>query len=144
MAFGLTGAPGTFQKTMNTTWAPVLRKCVLVFFDDILVYSASFEDHVVHLQQVFELLSTEQWKIKLSKCTFAKNQVAYLGHLITQQGVATDASKISAISSWPIPQNVKELRSFLGLAGYYRKFVKHFGIINQPLTKLLKKNTLFI
>jgi hypothetical protein len=144
MAFGLTGAPGTFQKTMNTTWAPVLRKCVLVFFDDILVYSASFEDHVVHLQQVFELLSTEQWKIKLSKCTFAKNQVAYLGHLITQQGVATDASKISAISSWPIPQNVKELRSFLGLAGYYRKFVKHFGIINQPLPKLLKKNTLFI
>jgi hypothetical protein len=144
MAFGLTGAPGTFQKTMNTTWAPVLRKCVLVFFDDILVYSASFEDHVVHLQQVFELLSTKQWKIKLSKCTFAKNQVAYLGHLITQQGVATDASKISAISSWPIPQNVKELRSFLGLAGYYRKFVKHFGIINQPLTKLLKKNTMFI
>jgi hypothetical protein len=144
MAFGLTGAPGTFQKTMNTTWAPVLRKCVLVFFDDILVYSASFEDHVVHLQQVFELLSTEQWKIKLSKCTFAKNQVAYLGHLITQQGVATDASKISAISSWPIPQNVKELRSFLGLAGYYHKFVKHFGIINQPLPKLLKKNTLFI
>jgi hypothetical protein len=144
MAFGLTGAPGTFQKTMNTTLAPVLRKCVLVFFDDILVYSASFKDHVVHLQQVFELLSTEQWKIKLSKCTFSKNQVAYLGYLITQQGVATDASKISAISSWPIPQNVKELRSFLGLAGYYRKFVKHFGIINQPLTKLLKKNTLFI
>jgi hypothetical protein len=144
MAFGLTGAPGTFQKTMNTTLAPVLRKCVLVFFDDILVYSASFKDHVVHLQQVFELLSTEQWKIKLSKCTFSKNQVAYLGYLITQQGVATDASKISAISSWPIPQNVKELRSFLGLAGYYRKFVKHFGIINQPLTKLLKKNTMFI
>jgi hypothetical protein len=144
MAFSLIGAPGTFQKAMYTTLAPLLRKCVLVFFDDILVYSASFEDHVVHLQQVFELLFVEQWKIKLPKCAFATNQVAYLGHLITQQGVATNASKISAISSWLVPQIVKVLRGFLGLAGYYHKFVKHFSIISQPLTKLLKKNTLFI
>jgi hypothetical protein len=89
-------------------------------------------------------LASDHWKIKLSKCTFAETHVAYHGHLISQQGVATNASKISAISSWHVPQNVKELQSFLGLAGYYRKFVKHFGIISQPLTKLLKKNTLFL
>jgi hypothetical protein len=112
MAFDLTGAPGTFQKAMNTTRTPLLRKCVVVFFDDILVYNSSFEGHLLHLQQVFELLAVGQWKIKLSICAFAQNQVSYMGHLITQQGVATDASKISAISSWPSPQNVKELSSF--------------------------------
>jgi hypothetical protein len=83
MAFGLTGALGTFQKAMNTTLQPFLRKCVLVFFYDILVYSSSFEDHLQHLQQVFELLSADQWKVKLSKCSFAQNQVAYLDHIIS-------------------------------------------------------------
>jgi hypothetical protein len=144
MAFGLTGAPGTFQKAMNTTLSPLLRKCVLVFFDDILVYNSSFESHLQHLQMVLELLAAENWKIKLSKCSFAQNQISYLGHLISSQGVATDQGKISAISVWPTPCNIKELRSFLGLAGYYRKFVKYFGVISQPLTKLLKKGVLFV
>jgi hypothetical protein len=142
MAFGLTEAPGTFQRAMNTTLAPVLRKCALVFFDDILVYSATLDDHLRHLQQVFELLEVDQWKIKLSKCTFAQNQVSYLGHLISIHGVATNSSKITAIADWPAPKNIKELRSFLGLAGYYRKFVKNFGIICRPLTQLLKKDYL--
>jgi hypothetical protein len=101
MAFGLTGAHGTFQRAMNTTLAPLLRKCALVFFDDILVYNKSLEDHISHLLQVFTLLSQEQWKIKLSKCTFAQNQVTYLGHLISSQGVATDPGKISTIATWP-------------------------------------------
>jgi hypothetical protein len=103
MAFGLTGAPGTFQRAIRTTLAPLLRKSVLVFFDDILVYTKAFEEHVHHLQQVFELLVAEQWKIKLSKCSFAQNVVSYLGHVISQEGLATDPSKIYAISSWPIP-----------------------------------------
>lgn len=144
MAFGLTGAPGSFQEAMNSTLAPYLRKFVLVFFDDILVYSSSYEEHVVHLRLVFALLSKDQWKIKLSKCSFSQKEIRYLGHIISEQGVSTDPSKISAISQWPRPVNAKELRSFLGLAGYYRKFVRHFGIISKPLTDLLNKHALFV
>jgi hypothetical protein len=129
---------------MNTTLGPLLRKCVLVFFYDILVYSPSFESHLQHLQQMLELLAAESWKIKLSKCSFAQNQISYLVHLISNLGVATDQGKISAILPWPTPSSIKELRSFLGLAGYYRKFVKHFRVISQPLTKLLKKGELFV
>jgi hypothetical protein len=144
MAFGLTGAPGTFQKAMNHTLAPLLRKCTIVFFDDILVYSRSLQDHFTHLQQVFELLSSDHWKIKMSKCSFAQPQVTYLGHIISSAGVATDPAKIQAIVAWPVPKCVKELRSFLGLSGYYRKFIRHYGVICQPLTALLKKGALYV
>jgi hypothetical protein len=84
MVFGLTGAPRTFQRAMNTTLAPLLRKSVLVFFNDILVYSSSFEAHLQHLYEVFTLLQANQWKIKLSKCSFAQPQISYLGHLISK------------------------------------------------------------
>lgn len=144
MAFGLTGAPGTFQEAMNSTLAPYLRKFVLVFFDDILIYSRTFEEHIMHIKLVFELLVKDQWKVKFSKCTFAQKQISYLGYVISEQGVSTDPAKISAISQWPSPTNAKELRSFLGLAGYYRKFVRHFGVISKTLTELLKKHTIFV
>lgn len=144
MAFGLTGAPGTFQRAMNQTLFPLLRKCALVFFDDILIYSATLEDHLKHLQQVFELLSRDAWKVKMNKCSFAQNQVSYLGHIVSVAGVATDPAKIQAIADWPKPANVKELRSFLGLAGYYRKFIRHFGIICHPLHGLLKKGVVYV
>uniref|UniRef100_A0A0A8ZHA2 Reverse transcriptase domain-containing protein n=1 Tax=Arundo donax TaxID=35708 RepID=A0A0A8ZHA2_ARUDO len=144
MAFGLTGAPNTFQNAMNSSLAPLLRKCVLVFFDDILVYSRTYEDHIMHLRLVLELLAKDHWKVKLSKRSFAQRSIAYLGHVISAQGVGTDPNKISAIVNWPTPTNVKELRSFLGLAGYYRKFVRHFAIISKPLTNLLKKHCLFV
>lgn len=100
MAFGLTGAPGTLQGAMNTTLAPGLRKFVLVFFDDILVYSRSFEEHLDHLSQVFEWLAKDQWKIKLSKCKFAQREIAYLGHVVSERRIATDPAKIQDISSW--------------------------------------------
>lgn len=119
MAFGLSGAPGTFLKAMNTTLAPLLRWCALVFFDDILVYSITFEEHLTHLRAVFELLHRDQWLVKPSKCTFGQRQLKYLGHLISEKGMATDPAKISAMLQWPSPRSVKELRSFLGLAGYY-------------------------
>ncbi|RLM68934.1 putative gag-pol polyprotein [Panicum miliaceum] len=144
MAFGLSGAPATFQKAMNTTLAPALRKFALVFFDDILIYSQSYEEHLEHIKQVLQLLAKDQWKVKLSKCSFAQGQVSYLGHVISQEGVSTDPSKVKAVLEWPIPKCVKELRGFLGFAGYYRKFVKHFGIIAKPLTELLKKGAIFI
>lgn len=139
MAFGLTGAPTTFQSAMNATLAPVLRKFAFVFFDDILI-----EEHVDHLQQVLSLLQTHQWQVKLSKCAFAQSSISYLGHVISGSGVATDPSKIITITQWPVPTNVKEVRVFLGITGYYRKFIHHHGIIAQPLTALLRKGTLFV
>ena len=129
---------------MNATLAPGLRKFVIVFFDDILVYSRSYEEHLDHIRQVFEWLARDQWKLKFSKCKFAQQSIAYLGHIVSENGVATDPAKVEAVVTWPVPQSVKELRSFLGLAGYYRKFLRHFGIISQPLTNLLRKNTMFV
>jgi hypothetical protein len=93
------GAPSTFQRAMNHTLAPLLRKHALVFFDDILVYSASLDEHISHLEQVFELLSTDDWKVKLSKCKFSQQQVAYLGHVVNSKGVSTDPVKIEAIAN---------------------------------------------
>lgn len=129
---------------MNVTLKPLLRKCVLVFFDDILIYSKTLEEHVEHIQQVFSLLAQDKWLLKHSKCQFAQQSIAYLGHVISADGVSTDPSKIQSIQSWPIPTDAKQLRSFLGLARYYQKFVRHFAIMARPLNDLLKKGTLFL
>jgi hypothetical protein len=142
LAFGLCGAPNTFQSAMNATLAPLLRKCVLVFYD-ILVYNPTLDQHVHHLEQFLQLLAQARWQVKQSKCSFAKNSIDYLGHVISASGVSTNPSKIQAIYQWPIPKNIKQLRSFLGLAGYYHKFVRNFGVISKPLMELLKKDTLF-
>jgi hypothetical protein len=137
MAFGLTSAPDTFQGAMNLALALGLMKFVIIFFDDILVYSKSKEEHLIHLQLVFEWLSQDQWKLKFSICNFAQQSVSYLGHVISAASISTDPSKIKVIHDWPTPTNVKEVRGFLGLARYYIKFVKHFGILAKPLTQLL-------
>lgn len=144
MAFGLSGAPATFQHAMNASLEPVLRKFALVFFDDILIYSPDFESHVQHVRTVLEILKRDQWQAKMSKCEFAQRRIAYLGHVISADGVSTDQSKIEAIRTWSVPTTLKELRGFLSLSGYYRKFIKRYAIISQPLTALLKKGTLFV
>jgi hypothetical protein len=140
MPFGLTNAPATFQCMKNQILQPFLRKFAMVFLDDILIYSPSWEDHLQHLRQIFLTLSQHQFYLKSSKCSFAQSQIKYLGHIISRQGVATDPMKTAAMVDWPTPTTVTKLRGFLGLIGYYRRLVQHYGIINKPLTNLLKKN----
>ena len=140
LPFGVSGGPATFQGGMNHTLKPVSRRCALVFFDDILVFSISFEDHIKHLREVLQLLRQDQWQVKFSKCSFAQRELSYLGFVVSQQGVSTEPEKIQKVQQWPVPLNVKQLRQFLGLSGYYRKFVRHYGVIAKPLTHLLKKH----
>jgi hypothetical protein len=143
MSFGLTGAPATFQEFMNKILAPLLRKCVVVFLDDVLVYSRNLTEHVDHLDQVFKLLDQHQLKLNRSKCRFARDSLEFLGHIFSAVVLSTEPTKIQAIQEWPRPTSVKDVRSFLGMAGYYRKFVRGFSIISRPLSNLLRKDTIF-
>ena len=115
------------------------RKKVLVFIDDILVCSLSLEEHLQDLREVLTTLRENHFYVKESKCSFGQQSLEYLGHIISDKGVSTDPSKTAVMLSWPVPNNVTELRGFLGLTGYYRKFVQNYGILAKPLTRLLKK-----
>lgn len=137
MAFGLTNAPATFQRLMERTMGDLnLREC-LIFLDDILIFSENFEDHLERLERVFSKLKEHGLKLKASKCEFFKTSVRYLGHIVSQSGVKTDPDKLLALTSWPEPKNIKELRSFLGFTGYYRRFIKDYARIVKPLNDLL-------
>ena len=139
MPFGLSNALATFQSLMNTVLRPFLRKFVLVFFDDILIYSPSWSTHLQHINAVLTALRDHHLRLKRSKCDFATTSVHYLGHVISAAGVAMNQEKVAAVATWPQPGNVRALRGFLCLAGYYRWFIKDYGSVAAPLTALLKK-----
>ncbi|KAJ0937111.1 putative nucleotidyltransferase, Ribonuclease H [Helianthus annuus] len=144
MPFGLTNAPAAFMDLMNRVCKPMLDKSVIVFIDDILVYSKSEAEHVCHLRKILDTLRREKLYAKFTKCAFWLREVQFLGHLISADGVLVDPSKIEAVTKWSPPRNPSEIRSFLGLAGYYRRFIQDFSKIALPLTKLTRKEEKFV
>ncbi|XP_057535375.1 uncharacterized protein LOC130813557 [Amaranthus tricolor] len=143
MPFGLTNAPAAFMCLMNQVFSAYLDKFVVIFIDDILVYSKDREEHQEHLRFVLQTLRENKLYAKLSKCEFWLDKVSFLGHFVSKEGISVDPVKVEAVRSWPSPKNVTEVRSFLGLAGYYRRFVKDFSRIARPMTSLMKKEKKF-
>ncbi|KAG7588690.1 Reverse transcriptase domain [Arabidopsis suecica] len=143
MPFGLTNAPSTFMRLMNHVLRAYIGHFVVVYFDDILVYSKSLEEHVDHLKMVLEVLRKEKLYANLKKCTFGTDNLVFLGFIVSTDGVKVDEEKVKAIREWPSPKSVGEVRSFHGLAGFYRRFVKDFSTLAAPLTEVIKKNVGF-
>ncbi|KAL0892314.1 hypothetical protein ABMA27_015470 [Loxostege sticticalis] len=140
MPFGLKNAPSTFQRLMNNILRDLLYDTCIVYLDDILIYSVSLQDHIKKLKRVFDRLREHNFKVQLDKSEFLRKEVIYLGHTLTQEGLKPNEDKIKAIKKFPIPATQKEIKSFLGLVGYYRKFIPDFAKMTKPMTKCLKKN----
>ncbi|GJZ83198.1 putative reverse transcriptase domain-containing protein [Tanacetum coccineum] len=139
MPFGLTNAPSMFMDLMNRVCRPYLDKFVIVFIEDILIYSKTQEEHVEHLRLVLELLKREKMYAKFSKCEFWLREVQFLRHVINGNGIHVDPIKIKVVKNWKAPRTLTEVRSFLGLAGYYRRFIENFSKIAKSLTILTQK-----
>ena len=144
MPFGLCNAPQTFQRLMEGVLAGLQWEECLVYLDDIIIYSKTFNEHIDRLEHVFTRLEESGLKIKLEKCKFLVKEVNYLGHIVSGEGVRPDPKKVECVREYPTPQNAEELGSFLGLASYYRRFVENFGDIASKLYKLIRKTTKFI
>jgi hypothetical protein len=142
MSFGLFNAPSTSQILMNKIFKPYLCNFVLVLFNDILIYNKTWESHIEHVDKSLQLLRDNQLFVKCSKCAFGAHEVEYLGHIVSEKVVLVDPKKVVAMQDWPHPKTLKSLRGFLGLAGYYKKFMKNYGKIAALLTSLLKKECL--
>ena len=143
MPFGLTNAPSTFMRLMNHVLRNFIGHFVVVYFDDILVYSKNIEDHATHLNSVLKTLQEHELYAKISKCTWCVEEVVFLGFIVGKFGIKVDESKVETIKNWPTPKNVSEVRSFHGLAGFYRRFVRDFSTIAAPLNNLVKKDMRF-
>jgi hypothetical protein len=140
MSFGLTNTPAYFMYLMNKVFMEYLDKFVVVFIDDILIFSKTEEEQEKHLRLVLEKLRSNQLYAKFSKCEFWLTEVAFLGYVISARGVSVDPSKVKDVLNWMPPMNASEIQSFLGLAGYYRRFIQDCSKIAKPMTKLLEKN----
>jgi hypothetical protein len=143
MSFGLTNAPTYFMYLMNKVFMEYLDKFIVVFIDDILVYSKTEEEHEEHLRCVLQKLREQQLYAKFSKCDFWLKEVSFLGHIVIDGGISGDPAKAENVLKWEPPRTVKEIRRFLGLAGYYRRFIEGFSKIVKPLTTLLEKDREF-
>ena len=141
--FGLTNAPAVFMSLMNGVFRTFLDRFVVVFLDDILIYSRNEKEHEEHLRQVLQKLRENQLFGSLSKCAFFRPEIHYLGHIILGDGVSVDPSKIRAIMDWPAPTSVTQVRSFMGLVGYYRRFIAGFSRLAHPITSLQRKGKKF-
>jgi hypothetical protein len=143
MSFGLTNAPANFMYLMNKVLMEYFDKFVVVFIDDILIFSKAKEEHEKHLRLVLERLRSNKLYVKFSKCEFWLTKVAFLGHVISTGGVSVDPGKVRDVLNWMPPTTTSEIQSFLGLAGFYHRFIKDFSKIAKPIMKLLKKNKAF-
>jgi hypothetical protein len=143
MSFGLTNAPAYMMYLMNKVFMEYLDKFIVVFFNDILVYSRSKEEHKEHLRLALQKLREHRLYAKLSKCEFCMKQVAFLGHVISKEGISVDPSKVQDVLNWNAPTSVSDIQSFLGLAGYYLRFIEGFMKKSKPMTELLEKDKKF-
>jgi len=144
MSFDLTNAPTHFMYLMNSVFMPELDKFVVVVIDDILIYSKNKEEHAEHLHIVLSRLREHQLYAKFSKCEFCLDEVPFLGHVLSIEGVAVDPSKVRDIHNWKPPTSVHQVRSFLGMVGYYRHFIPDFSKVSKPIAELLKNQTKFV
>lgn len=143
MPYGLCNAPATFQRLMDMVLAGMQWKSCLVYLDDVIIVGKTFQDHLRNLREVFQQLREAGLKLKPTKCDFCSLQVEFLGHIVSADGVQTDPSKTEKVAQWPIPKTRKEVQQFLGLANYYRRFVKDFATIAKPLHRLTEKTAKF-
>ena len=143
MPFGLTNALTAFMDLMNRVFRPYVDQSIMVFIDDILVYSKDRENHDTHLWVVLETLRKKMLYEKLSKCEFWLREVSFLRHIVSEEGIQVDPKKVEVIIEWKPPRNVIEVHSFLGLVGYYRRFLKVFSMTASPMRRLLQKNGKF-
>ena len=135
---GLSNAPAVFQSAMNQIFGPLLNRCVCVYLDDILIFSKTEEAHLRHLAHVLALLRKHDLKAKMAKCEFFKPELKFLGHIVSVDGMRPDPAKVATVRDWPTPVSVYEVRSFLGLANYFRKYIRGYSTVAAPLTDLLK------
>ena len=136
MPFGLCNAPATFQRLMQSCLGNMVNDSLLIYLDDVVVFSPDFDSHLKHLEEVFRRLHEHGLKLQPKKCHLFQRKVTYLGHVISERGVATDPAKTAAVREWPIPKTVKQVKSFTGFAGYYRRFIQGFSKIARPLNAL--------